>query len=300
MGFKRHFKLEKIVNFLNDTFDFIVLLLRILITESYKNYVRSHGPNDICVSKKLIILGNGPSLKNVLLNWKDEIKIENFDILAVNFFCHDDIFNVIMPKYYVLCDNTFFDEDNLLRDKVNKMYDTLNSKVTWKMFLYIQYRPWKMMNWEKIITNKNITVIPFHYSIYKGYPSLRNWFIKKGLAVTSQGTVIQIGEIMGINIGYKEMYLYGVDHNFFDNLCVDENNQLCNVESHFYETNRELQPLYHYYIPGKKTKFTVASYLEEKMLLFYGHEYLRKYADYCSVKIINCTKNSLIDAYERI
>jgi hypothetical protein len=168
------------------------------------------------------------------------------------------------------------------------------------MFLYVQYYAWKHITWSTKITNDNIKIIPFHSIVYNGYDTLRNWFFKHGLGSGNYGTVIQNGEFIGLNLGYKELYLYGVDHDFFTNLCVDENNQVCNVITYYYDNKPFLKPLCHYYISGKETRWTMSEYLQEKAILFRGHEIMRKYADYCSAKIYNGTKKSLIDAYERI
>jgi hypothetical protein len=298
MPLKTYSKQKKIVNFFTETFDMFVFLLRLIITEDLKNYIKKAGSNAMCASKKLIVLGNGPSLKDVLKTWKDNENFKNADFMAVNYFCHDETFKEIKPKYYVLTDFSFFLQDSLV--KVNKMYETLNESVDWTMFLYIQYYGWKSIDWSKRITNKNIRIIPFHGIQYAGYSSLRNFFYKNGLARGNVGTVILTGELIALNIGYKELYLYGVDHNFFDNLCIDENNRLCNIKTYFYDSKPDIKPVVYFNKLGREVMHTVSTFLEEKMILFKGHEYMRSYVDYCSARIYNCTKNSLIDAYERL
>jgi hypothetical protein len=268
--------------------------------ENFKNYVRKVGSNNICKSKKLVILANGPSLNDVIQNWKDNDNFEEADILAVNYFCLDKAFMEIKPKYYVLSDPQFFDDKNLLKTKADEMYAVINEKVTWQLFLYIQYYAWRCIDWSIKITNENIKIIPCHSTIYTGYKIFRNWFFKHGLCSGNYGTVVLNAELIGLNLGYQELYLYGVDHNFFDKLFVDEDNQLCNSIKYFYDKKSAITPLSHYYIPGKETKYTITEYLKEKAYLFQGHEIMRKYADYCSAKIYNCTKNSLIDSYERL
>jgi hypothetical protein len=270
-----------------------------LLKEDLKDYIKKEGANSMCSSKKLVLLGNGPSLIDVLKNWKNNEIFKNADCLAVNYFCFDETFKEIQPKYYVLSDPHFFDDNSLLKDKADKMYVLLNESVTWKMFLYIQYYA-KDNNWSLKITNNNINIIPFHSILYTGYKSLRNWFFSHGLGSGNYGTVIQNGEFIGLNLGYKTLYLYGVDHNFFSHLCINENNQLCNIITHFYDNRPLLKPICHYYISGKETMLTMSEYLREITELFHGHEILRDYADYCSAKIYNCTQNSLIDAYERL
>ena len=46
--------------------------------------------------------------------------------------------------------------------------------------------------------------------------------------------------------------------------------------------------------------YTMASYLAEVAELFRGHEVLRDYAAWLGARIVNCTRGSMIDAYERL
>ncbi len=41
-------------------------------------------------------------------------------------------------------------------------------------------------------------------------------------------TVANMVIYVGTNSGYQQIGLYGVDHTFFDSMCVDGNNRLCN------------------------------------------------------------------------
>jgi hypothetical protein len=291
--------MRKIKDFLLQTYGMFSFFFRLLVKENFTDYVKKTGANSMCPSKKLVMLANGPSLVDVIKNWENNDNFEDVDFLAVNYFCHDKIFKEIQPKYYVLSDPQFFQNGSLLKEKVDRMYQTLNETVTWKMFLYIQYYA-RNINWSEKITNTHIKIIPFHSVLYTGYTLFRNWIFKHGLGNGLYGTVILNGEYIGINLGYKELYLYGVDHDFFNGLEVDEKNQVCTRITHFYNDAPVLKPICHYYMSGQETKYTLSEYLQEKASIFHGHEIMREYADYCSVKIYNCTKKSLIDAYERL
>jgi hypothetical protein len=290
--------MRRINEYIKKMYRTFVFLFHLIIKENTINYVKKSGPNNMCSSKKLVILANGPSLSNVLKNWRSNDTFKDSDFAAMNYFCHDRAFIEIRPKYYILSDPHFFQDNSLLKEKADKMYATLNGTVTWKMFLYIQYYA-KSIDWSTKIQNENIKIIPFHSLIYTGYDRLRNLILKYGLSSGNYGSVVLNAELIGLNLGYKELHLYGVDHDFFNDLVVDENNQVCNRVTYFYDNSSNLKPITHYYIPGKETKYTISEYLREKACLFYGHEVMRMYADYCSAKIYNCTRESLIDAYER-
>ena len=52
--------------------------------------------------RPLIVLGNGPSLKDNLLNDMDTLR--EHPALAVNFFANSPEFSIVRPRYYVLAD----------------------------------------------------------------------------------------------------------------------------------------------------------------------------------------------------
>ena len=60
---------------------------------------------------------------------------------------------------------------------------------------------------------------------------------------------------------------------------------------------REPQPVFQKVPP---VPYTMASYLAEVAELFRGHEVLRDYAAWLGARIVNCTRGSMIDAYERL
>ena len=61
------------------------------------------------LKNKLLILGNGPSIKESL----DSIieSKEEFEVLAVNKFAISDEFHLIKPRFYFLLDGDFFQFD---------------------------------------------------------------------------------------------------------------------------------------------------------------------------------------------
>ncbi|MCR9633792.1 hypothetical protein NB520_20045, partial [Vibrio antiquarius] len=60
-------------------------------------------------SKKCIVLGNGPSIKNDIEVIKKQIG--NSDYLAVNHFCENSDFEILKPNKYVLLDEYFWHPD---------------------------------------------------------------------------------------------------------------------------------------------------------------------------------------------
>jgi hypothetical protein len=111
--------------------------------------------------------------------------------------------------------------------------------------------------------------------------------------------VVQNGEFIGILLGYKQIELYGVDHTLLDGLTVDEHNRLCRIKSHYYDKGQaEAEPIF-FNATNPPRPYSMHTYLAETAELFRGHEVLRDWAKEQGVRIINRTRNSLIDAYER-
>ena len=92
-----------------------------------------------------------------------------------------------------------------------------------------------------------------------------------------------------INIGYKELYLYGAEFSWTKTIDVDpKNNKVFMNDRHFY--NKED---IHYYEKG-----WYKWYLEAIIDMLGGMDQLTKYALSRKVRIINRTKGSFVDAFE--
>ena len=80
---------------------------------------------------------------------------------------------------------------------------------------------------------------------------------------------------------------------------VDDDNRLCRTQSHYYDYSpAEPKPIF-VNATHPPRPYTMASYLAETAELFRGHEVLAEYARTEGIRIINRTKGSMIDAYER-
>lgn len=270
----------------------IEFLLLLIFKENFVNYIDDTLKSKINAKRIVNILANGPSL-NAYLKEIDYNNLSN-DFCVVNFFANDPSFLRIRPSIYVLTD-PMFRANNCHKEKVLVLYKTLNSIVDWPMNLYIKYTDIKLI--KKQINNKNIKIVPIHGIVYKGFSSIRNWLFKRGIASADYGTVVHHCIHICLNLNFKEINLYGVDHNFFEGLCVTEKNQVCRKTMHFYDDSEPIiQPIHHQYT-GEFVPFTMSFFLYDHMRIFMGHEIMQQYAQYRGVSIINRTKGSMIDAY---
>ncbi|EGK03309.1 hypothetical protein HMPREF9456_01946 [Dysgonomonas mossii DSM 22836] len=84
---------------------------------------------------------------------------------------------------------------------------------------------------------------------------------------------------------------------FFDSLCINDKNQLCNRDIHFYNNDTAaLKPILR---NDNNEPWKISEYLKGISLMFEGHDLLLEYSQYLGSNILNCTENSMIDSYKR-
>lgn len=240
--------------------------------------------------KRVYILANGPSLNSDLVNLLKDKTFEKSIKCVTNFFANSDIFCKLKPSIYILADPKFF--QGKIYERENLLIKKINEAVTWPMTLFV-------VNWgeslaKEIISNPNITIRSTSVLKYDGPEKDRFRYYKNGWAVPSYVNVLMMAEYVLLNMGCKDIRLYGVEHTFFEGMTVDDNNHVCILEKHHYGEKYTVK------IDCNGNFYTTAGWLMDKYLTFKEHEIMRGYSDYLGAKIINCTKGSLIDAYIRL
>lgn len=267
---------------------------KLILKEGIKCYI----PKNQCLNNKLLVLVNGPSLNQSITQIIKTEQYKRDAIISVNFLANDDRFYVLKPKYHVISDPMFYISD-AQKERVDEFFRCLNTKVDWDMFLFMPIIHARMEKKLKKITNKHIKIVPIHQL----YPQVSNFLMKliakKGILGPDFGSVMHHAIYIGMIMGFKTEELYGADHTFFNGLMVNDKNQVCRRTTHFYETESQIQPLYHHFKKGEDVPYTMAFFLYEYERIFKGHKDLRMIADYLRVNIINKTIGSMIDSYER-
>lgn len=287
---------EKIIRLLRNTFDTALYFAVMAVKENFCNYIRRAGTVGRPAGQ-MTILGNGPSLADDLPRLIEQRAYETQDFMAVNFFAEDERFEIVRPAYYVLSDPMFF-RDCPQRARVMDFYKTLNAKVAWPMNLYVQYYNPEYFDYRAVLPNPHICIVKFHTQLYTGFRSVEFWLFRHGLGSANFGTVVQVGEYVALLLGYRHIALYGVDHTLLDGLCIDAQNRLCRQDRHYYDAG-ESAPPQPVMMKVPYRPYTMTEYLAEVAELFRGHEVLRDYAASLGARIVNHTRGSMIDAYER-
>jgi len=289
---------QKIIRFLHDSASTLWYFAVMAVKEDFRNYVGRAGRTPGASSDELTLLANGPSLAGDLPRLLAGARAGS-DFLAVNYFAEHEAFERLRPAYYVLSDPMFF-RPSAQCGRAAALYRTLARKVAWPMTLYVQYYNPERFDYRAALPNALIRIVPFHTQSYRGFRQLEFRLYRRGLGSANFGTVIQHGEYIGLLLGYRTLHLYGVDHTLTEGLCVDEHNRLCRIDRHFYDDGSpaEAHPIC-VNATCPPVPYTMASYMAELAELFRGHEVLRDYAASLGARIVNHTRGSMIDAYER-
>ena len=92
---------EKIIAALQNTFDTLIFFATMAAKEDFRNHVVRAGAQDMNPSRRLAILGNGPSLAEQLLKLIEQREWEKADMLAVNFFALSEEFLITKRTRYM-------------------------------------------------------------------------------------------------------------------------------------------------------------------------------------------------------
>ena len=269
---------------------------RLAISENLTDYIRKNPINGDF--KRAVLLANGPSLKRELLQIKESLsKLDDCLFIGINDFSLSEDYSLLKPKAYVLSDSKYFMETSLMERSLKSLHE-INVKTTWKMNIYVPFKHRDSFLKFSAIDNPNIHVIPFHSIRFWGLEKIRMYVYKWGLGNGEFGTVIINAIYVALVLGFKKLYLFGVDHTFFDGLHVDKKNRLCYIYNHFDSTEPEVKPMMSHH-DGVTVPFTMYDFLTEKLDVWHGHEVMKDFSKFMGAEIINCTENSMIDTYKR-
>lgn len=245
---------------------------------------------------KCIVLATGPSLKQSFEKKWDFFKTT--PLICVNSFAIASEFQELKPMYYVILDPFFWEGDS---DVTRKTFDSLGAKTTWKLYLFVpQYALNKNVFVELSKKNSNIELVSYNYTVFKGFPRVAHWFYKKKLAMPQSLSVMAPALFLGVNIGFKEVFLVGADHLWHENVHMSEENILHTKVPHFYENGMEVKyvPFYKSGMPEKGTQ-KAHEFFDIWSRTFYSYNLINDYAMSRNCKIYNASEVSFIDAFER-
>ena len=253
-------------------------LLSFFFIKSDAKYSKKHS------EKKLNILGNGPSGHETYV-WNAK---SIGDLAVVNFFALNESFWRYKPNYYILIDPIFFENSN---DKNKSLIEEIN-KINWNMTLYLPAKYNKAC--KEIFKNSNLNLSFVRHNPCFMSNDFFYWMYKKNLFTPKFQNVINAAIYIGINLGYKNISLHGVESNDFANYFVDSKNEVHSRNQHFYgdsSTNMTRE--------GLIKRGELWRYIRYYSYMFESYYQLEKYSKYIECKIINRTTNSFIDSFDK-
>lgn len=243
-------------------------------------------------TERLIVMGNGPSLRETIAEHSDILK--NSDTLAVNFAANADTYRQLKPNIYVLADPHFFrrQSDGKSSDpNVVRLWENI-AATDWPMTLYV---PCRVKIPESVTQNGNIVVKRYNLTPGEGLRGPVHWLYRHGLSMPRPRNVLIASIMVALREGYRDIAIVGADHTWSRDLWVDDRNRVISVQKHFYKDNekefeRVAQEYAGYHLHDILNSLTIA---------FRSYHQIAAYAGKLGAAIVNCTPGSFIDAFPR-
>lgn len=239
--------------------------------------------------RPLIILGNGPSLRDTINNDLDKLKAH--DTMAVNFAAAAPEFFDIRPRYYIIVDPFFFSDEE--HDKLSAMYKAM-AAVDWHMTLIIPVGREDRLP-KDVRYNAYIDIVTINAIGVEGFMLFRSFAYGKRLAMPRPRNVLIPAIMSGIWLGYKDIYIVGADHSWMSTISVDDHNRVISVQPHFYKDSANEQTRVNTEYQGYKLHDIIHSFYTA----FKSYHDIRDYATRRHIAITNSTPGSFIDAFPR-
>lgn len=233
----------------------------------------------------LVILANGPSLRDTIARHADELRTR--PTMAVNFAANAPEFQNLRPGRYVLADPHFFHSSE---PNVQELWRNLNN-ADWPLTLYVPAR--EAARAAALAPDTHVET--FNPVGIEGPDSLCHAAFRRGLGMPRPRNVLIAAIMIAIKAGFKTIWLTGADHSWLRTIGVNEQNEVESVQPHFYaDSGRELKRSANEY-----RGYKLHDILQSFTIAFRSYHDIARYARHAGVSIYNATPGSFIDAFER-
>lgn len=302
-------------NFLQQLQQSLLSLLRIVM-----NAKLFATPFPKTTDEELYILGNGPSLAQVLADEELRAFLEKKTTMGVNQFASTPTYAQIKPKYYIMADSLFWQyEEEAYRNpdqhgiflpneevktafrRIADTFKGLREQTTWPITIFLPHQAKTSPVFTRMSEqNPNIQFHYFNSIRVTGFTSFSHWLYQRNLGLPGMYNILAVGIYVGINMGFRNVYTLGADHNWLQNLYVDNTNQLVIRDLHFYRNASEaqLRPIL-VYEGTKAIKTNIAHQLIAQYRAFSTYYLLEAYAQQQGCEVYNLSDPSFIDAFKR-
>lgn len=239
--------------------------LRYRLDFNSKNVIKKNIKfKDVHAGERCFILGTGPSLK--LLTDQERESLRKETLFGVNSLYKSDIGRELLPKYYVLMDNLYWEQWSSTFTEVSNQYKDCPPVFITDL---------RAKHLVECLNIKN----PAVYIYSKKYPVNRMSADIDG-NIYAALNVISYSILSAIYMGFREIYLLGCDYSAF-----------CTAgKGHCYDDKSEIA----------QSNYNLAFYLRFYWITTEFHYLIAKLAKEKGVKVVNLSPNSLLDAYPRL
>lgn len=279
--------------------DTVLSLLKVLIKSRFS--VAIPAPQRPACS----ILGNGPSLRQSLDN--DLAFIRETETICVNNFASSAEYAQLQPMNYALLDPAFFlySEQNNGRKDVEKTIRCLINLTIWPMNLFVpqsargSYLVNQLAGKHPNSVSHQVRIVFYNYTVVRGYAWFRHVVFRKGWGMPQSQNILAASLYLAITRRFKEIYLFGADHSWHEEIRVSDANELLIKQEHFYDKPGEATYSLVYDVVKKETSRMSAQFASLSKA-FYSYEILRDYAASLNVQVLNASAKSYVDAFKRV
>lgn len=213
--------------------------------------------------ERCYILGTGPSLKSLKADHIDLLRKEV--VFGVNSFYKAEVVSSLVPKYYALMDNLYWEQWS------HTFYDVVE-KYGEKSPVFITDLRAKNLSEEALPEKKHI------YIYSKKYP-VKEMSERLDENIFAAMNVVSYSILVAMYMGFKDIYILGCDYNAFATA----------GHGHAYDDKSEVD----------QVDYNLAFYLKFYWITTEFHYLISKLAKKKGISIINITPGSLLDAYPR-
>ena len=265
-------------NFFHTAADLLTALTKVVLG-SHRSAIPRYGDD----GKRLIIMGNGPSLRQTIADSSDILC--QTDTMAVNFAANAPEFFSLRPRFYILADPHFFAAAQ--HDNVRKLWDNLAS-ADWKMTLFVPFGI-------KLPDGFKHEVMRFNAVGVDAPQWLENKLFSMQRAMPRPRNVLIPAIMLGVWMNYKDIIIVGADHSWMQTISVDTQNHVISVQPHFYKESAGEQKRVNSEYEGYRLHQIIHSFY----VAFNAYHQIARYAKTKGITIYNATPESFIDAFER-
>ncbi len=276
-------KIDRIKSVVTAFSDSLASLVKVVLMSRCPSPSRNRG------DATLIVMGNGPSLRDAIDNHRGVLAAH--DLLSVNFAPLTSDFFDLKPAMHLIADGLFFQKEK--PGNVEEMWEALR-RVDWNMVVYVPAQKKSFAELQSLPAN--VEVRYFNLTPASGWKWIVHKLYGAGLAMPRPRNVLVPSLMTAIREGYSRIVLTGADHSWSKTLWVTDNNRVVSVQPHFYRDNEKERDR----VESLYKDIRLHQIYESFAIAFRSYFAVKEFADSRKVEIINATSGSFIDAFPRM